>query len=100
MFDCEYLLPYAVTDGCVWGKACIYPCVTDDFGMHKVVERDAREFIRPGGTKKCIVKCELRQDFIEVVLIYKNQIPRVNGMKDFRREGIELCAIFSMNSSF
>ena len=54
----------------------------------------ALEFIRPGGTKRWIILCDLRQDFLEFVVMYKTEIPRVNGMKDVQREGIELCEIF------
>ena len=39
--------------------------------MHKVVERDVLELIIPGGIKKWVFLCELRQDFLEVVAVYE-----------------------------
>ena len=39
--------------------------------MHRVIERDVLDFIRPGGNKKWILLCESRKDFIEVFVMYK-----------------------------
>ena len=66
----------------------------DVFIIHRSVKRDVLCFTRPSGTKKCILLCESRQDFLEFFVMYKTEIPRVNGMKDVQREVIELCAIF------
>ena len=37
--------------------------------MHRVIEWDALEFIRPGGMNKWILMCELRQEFLEFVVM-------------------------------
>ena len=62
--------------------------------MCRVIELEVNKFIIPGGTKKCIFLCGSRQDFLGFSVMYKTEIPRVNGMKDVQREVIELYAIF------
>ena len=62
--------------------------------MHRVVEREVLEFIIPGGTKGWILLCGSRQDSLEFLVMYNTGMLGVNCMKDFRREGIKLCAVF------
>ena len=62
--------------------------------MHRVVKWETLEFIRPGGTNKCILLFDLLQYFIEFFVMYETERPCVNGMQNVQREGIELCAIF------
>ena len=68
-------------DRCVRGWVSVHPHVLDDFVTNKVSEVDIHEFIRHVGTEKWILLCDLRQYWLEVVVIYETQMPRVNGMK-------------------
>ena len=61
VFDRVYFTPWAVTDGCVRGKASVRLCVLDDVLMHKVFEGGAIYFIGRVGTKNWIMLCELLQ---------------------------------------
>ena len=45
--------------------------ITGDLVMHKLVEWEVIEFIRPGVTNNWILMCDLRQDFIEFVVLCK-----------------------------
>ena len=49
--------------------------------MCRIVKGEILEFIINSGTKRWILVCELRQDFIEFLVMYKNEIPRVNVVK-------------------
>ena len=60
----------------------VRPHLTDDFLMYKVVKQDVLEFIILGGEKNRSFLCESLQEFVEVVIMYKNQMLHVNGMKD------------------
>ena len=42
----------------------VFSHVTGVFIMHRVVEWEVLEFIIPGGTKKWILLCESRQEFL------------------------------------
>ena len=72
--------------------------------MFRVVKWDVLEIILPGGTNKCILLCELFQDFLEFVVMYKTAMPSVNGMKYVQREGFKnlinflMIRVFSMAS--
>ena len=46
--------------------------------MFRVAEREVLDFIIPGGTKKWILLCGSRQDFLVFSVMYKTEIPRVN----------------------
>ena len=58
--------------------------------MRMVSKREVLEFIIPGGMKKLIILRELRQDFIGFLVMHKTEIPLVNVVKDFQREGIKM----------
>ena len=62
--------------------------------MSSVVKQEVHRYIRPGETRDPTLRCELRQDFLKFAVIYETEMPHANGMKDVRREGIKLCAIF------
>ena len=49
----------------------VHPTVKDVFVMCRVVEQEVLEFIIPGGTKKWIVFCMLRQEFLEFFVMHK-----------------------------
>ena len=49
--------------------------------MPKGFEWGVLEFIRTGLMKKCIVMCDLRQYFLEVVVMHRTQMSSVNVMK-------------------
>ena len=68
--------------------------------MHKVFEQELLEFIIPGGTKKWILLLESCQDFHKFFVMYDNEIPHVNGMKELLREGIKLCDFIFTNGNF
>ena len=53
--------------------------------MHRVAEREEIDLITPVGTKKWILFRELRQDFLEIFVMQKTEIPRVNVVKYVRR---------------
>ena len=38
--------------------------------------------------------CELRQEFLEFIVMHKTEMPRVNVVKDFLSKGIKLHNIF------
>ena len=50
--------------------------------MYRVVEREVLDFIIPGGTKNWIPLNEFRQDFLNFFVVYKTEMPCVNGVKD------------------
>ena len=72
----------------------VCPYITDVFIMLRVFKQEVLEFRIPGGMKKWIIFRELRQDFLEVYVMYETEIPGVNVMKGVLREGIKLCASF------
>ena len=57
----------------------------DAFVIHRVAEREEIDLITPVGTKKWILFRELRQDFLEIFVMQKTEIPRVNVVKYVRR---------------
>ena len=44
--------------------------------------------------------CELREYVLEFIVMYKTEMPHINGMKDVQREGIKLCVIFRLLGLF
>ena len=80
--------------GCVRAKESVRPHILDDVVMHVLVEGGAFEIIGGGFKKKYIVMCESLQYWFKFVVIYKNQMPHANVMKNVLWEGIKLCAIF------
>ena len=55
--------------------------MTDVSVMHKLVEREVLEFLRPGGTKKWVILRDLRQGFLEFFVIQKTEMPLFNVVK-------------------
>ena len=62
--------------------------------MRGGVKWELIEFIIPVGIKKCIILCELLQEFLGFFVMHKTEIINVNAVKDFQREGIKLRTIF------
>ena len=58
--------------------------------MLRVVKQEVLEFIIPGGTKKWIILREVFQDVLELLVMHKTEIPRINDVKDVQSEGIKL----------
>ena len=44
--------------------------------------------------------CESQKDFLEVFVMYETQMPHVNGTKNARLEGIEMCAMIGCTGIF
>ena len=63
----------------------VLPHVTYLFVMRIVVKWEVLEFIRTGVMKKWILLSESLQYFLELVVMYKTEMPCINGMKDVRR---------------
>ena len=80
----------AFKEWCVRGEAYIHRHVTDVFVILMLVKREVFEFIIPRGTKNWILLGELRQDFIEVFMMHKTEMPLVNVEKYVQKEGIKM----------
>ena len=48
------------------GYYSVYPHVTYDFLVYRVVEEDLLGFIRPGVTNRWVLMCDLCQPFLEI----------------------------------
>ena len=94
MFDHLSYSKFAVTVICVRDKASVCPFIPYNIVMYVVVKGDVFEFILLGSKNNGIVLCDLRQEWFDIVAMYKTRIPNANAMKKVRWEGIKLCEIF------
>ena len=62
--------------------------------MRRLSEREVLEFIITSGMKKWIILSDLRQYFIEFVVMHGIEMPRGNGVKYVLREVIKLYDFF------
>ena len=66
------------------------PHVTDVFILHRVVEWEVLEFILPSGIENWILFHELPQDFLELFVMHKTEMPHENVVLDVQKKGIKL----------
>ena len=82
--------------GCVRDKAYVRPHVSYEVVMCVLFKGGVLEFIGSLGTNSWVVLRESLQNWFKVVAMYYTQMPRINGMKKVRWEGIKLCEKFGL----